>query len=301
MSNDHPGLPFVQAKGYTRGRPDGPPIWVVWHTMEAGEFSGRAESTAAYFANPGDGRQVSSHYTVDDNSVVQCVGLDDSAWTVGNRPGNNRGINWELAGFARQSRTEWLDAFGVAMFAQMAPIAAADMVRFAIPNRWCSIADLVARRPGLTTHNDLRLAFGVTTHTDPGPNFPRDYLQQVLAAALNPSSEAGMPKTFIINEVVDGPQGPIPANALYASGGSGFHHIKDALFYGQTWGFDPFANTGNPMPLAEAYRRFGPFLGEPEQLVTEPGPMGPAGPPGSATLVPHHHDVVDTGPAVADE
>lgn len=189
-SPDHPGLPFVQAAGYTKGRPDGPPIWVVWHTMEASEHSARAESTAAYFANPGDGRQVSSHYTVDDTSVVQCVRLADSAWTVGNRPGNNRGINWELSGFARQSRTEWLDPFGLAMFDRAAPIAAADMTRCGIPNRWCTIDDLIARRPGHTTHNDLRIAFGGTTHTDPGPDFPRDHVLKVIGAALNqPASQ----------------------------------------------------------------------------------------------------------------
>ena len=196
MSNDHPGLPFVQAKGYTRGRPDGPALWQVLHDMEASEFSGRAESTAAYFANPSDGRQVSAHFCVDDNSVVQCVDEDDSAWTVGNRPGNNRGVNWELSGFARQSRAEWLDAFGIAMFAQLAPIMAASMRRWGIPNRWCTIDDLLARRPGLTTHNDLRIAFGVTTHTDPGPDFPRDHLLKVVAAALN-NPEDDMPKYLI--------------------------------------------------------------------------------------------------------
>lgn len=185
-SPDHPGLPFVQAAGYTRGRPDGLPLWVVWHSMEASEHGARAESTAAYFANPGDGRDVSSHYCVDNDSVIQCVRLADSAWTVGNRPGNNRGINWELSGFARQTRAEWLDPFGLAMFAQAAPIAAADMTRFAIPNRWCTVDDLIARRPGHTTHNDLRIAFGGTTHTDPGPSFPRDHVLKVIAAALNP-------------------------------------------------------------------------------------------------------------------
>ena len=291
-SPDHPQLQFVQAAGYTKGRPDGPPLWIVWHDMEASEHSLRAESTAAYFANPTDGRSVSSTYCVDDNSVVQCVRLADSAWTVGNRPGNNRGINWELSGFARQTRAEWLDPFGIAMFARAAPIVAADMLRYNIPNRWCTVDDLLARRPGHTTHNDLRVAFGGTTHTDPGAGFPRDYVLEVVGKALNPQ-EADMPKTFIISEIVQGPQGPISANALYASGGSGFHHIKDAAFYGQTWGFDPFANTGKPMPLAEAYRRFGPFLGEPEELATEPGPPGPA------TLVPHTHEVGTTGPADA--
>ena len=32
-SPDHPELNFVQASGYTKGRPDGPPLWIVWHSM----------------------------------------------------------------------------------------------------------------------------------------------------------------------------------------------------------------------------------------------------------------------------
>jgi len=180
-SNDHPGLPFVQAEGYTRGRPDGPPIWIVIHTMEASETAQRAENTAAYFANPPDGRQVSSHYCADNDSVVQCVDLDDIAWTVGNRPGNYRGINWELSGFANQTREQWLDPFGLAMLARAAALMKSDSARFGIPVRRCTVADLQARKPGYTTHNDLRVAFGVTTHTDPGPNFPFDYLFSLIS------------------------------------------------------------------------------------------------------------------------
>ncbi len=277
-SNDHPGLPFVQAKGYTRGRPDGPPLWIVVHDMEASEWSGRAESTAAYFANPSDGRSVSSHYTVDNDSVIQCVDEDDIAWTVGNRPGNYRGINWELSGFARQTRAEWLDPFGVAMFAQMAPIAAASMHRWGIPNRWCTVADLRSFHPGLTTHNDLRVAFGVTTHTDPGPNFPFDYLQQVLAAALNPP-EADMPKLFIVTDST-------PPDKVCISSGSTRRwltdDLDDVMF---KWGL---AFPTERLTMAEADAYYGPDI---DTLRGEPGP---------ATLVPHHHDVVDTGPAVAD-
>lgn len=179
-SNDHVGMPFVQAAGYTRGRADGPPLWIVIHDMEASEHSGRAESTAAYFANPGDGRQVSSHYCVDNDSVVQCVDLDDVAWTVGNRPGNYRGINWELSGFARQTRAEWLDAFGQQMFARMAPVVQSDSKRFRIPIRKLTVAELKKFTPGVTSHYDLGLAFGGTDHTDPGPNFPWDEFINVM-------------------------------------------------------------------------------------------------------------------------
>lgn len=192
-SNDHPGLRFVQAKGYTRGRPDGPPLWIVWHDMEVDELPGRAESTARYFANPSDGREVSSHFCVDSNSVIQTVDEDDTAWTVGNRPGNNRGINIELAGRASQTAAQWLDPYSRAMFDVIAPVVARSMTRWHIPNRWCTLADLDAYRPGHTTHNDLRRAFGVTTHTDPGPGFPFDHVTRVIAAALGQEGDTDMP------------------------------------------------------------------------------------------------------------
>lgn len=182
-SPDHPELNFVQAAGYSKGRPDGPPLWIVIHDMEAGESSDRAESTAVYFASGAGGRQVSSHYCADNNSIIQCVKLADVAWTVGNRPGNNRGINWELAGFARQTRAEWLDPFGRAMLGRMAPYVVADAAKYGIPIRRCTVDDLKAFRPGITSHNDLRLAFGQTTHTDPGPNFPWDVFLQIIEEA----------------------------------------------------------------------------------------------------------------------
>lgn len=180
QSPDHPELRFIEAEHFARGRRDGPPLWIVIHDMEAGETRERAENTANYFANPPDGRVVSSHYTVDSDSVVQCVLLGDVAWTVGNRPGNYRGINWELSGFASQTRTQWLDDFGIAMFNQIKPILRADAEEFDIPLRRCSVQDLRDFRAGITSHNDLRLAFGVTTHTDPGPNFPWDVFLQMM-------------------------------------------------------------------------------------------------------------------------
>lgn len=250
-SNDHPGLPFVQAQGYTKGRPDGPALWVVWHSMEAPERHITAEQTAAYFANPGDGRSVSAHHCGDDNSVIQCVDEDDSAWTVGNRPGNYRGVNIELAGYARQSRADWLDPFGIAMFAKLAPIVAASMTRWHIPNRWCSLADLKAKRPGHTTHNDLRLAFGGTTHTDPGARFPTDHVLAVVGAALNPT-EADMPKLFILTDSV-------PPQKVCISDGSSRRWLTPAQLA------DVMATWGLPGPteeitMAQADSRYGPDI-----------------------------------------
>lgn len=180
MSTDHPDLVFVQAKSYAKGRPDGPPLWIIVHDMEASEHSGRAENTAQYFATLPDGRSVSSHYTVDNDSVVQCVKLGDVAYTVGNRAGNYRGINWEFSGFASQTREQWLDSFGKAMFRQAVPYIRSDAQRYGIPLVRRTVNELKAFKPGITSHNDLRLAFGGTTHTDPGPNFPWDYFMDLI-------------------------------------------------------------------------------------------------------------------------
>jgi hypothetical protein len=180
QSPDHPDLLFVQAKKYAKGRPDGSPLWIVVHDMEASETRLRAENTAHYFATLPDGRSVSSHYTADNDSVVQCVRLGDVAFTVGNRPGNYRGINWEFSGFAAQTREQWLDDFGKAMFAKAAPYIRADAAKYKIPLERRTVAELKARKPGVTSHNDLRLAFGNTTHTDPGPNYPWDYFMDLL-------------------------------------------------------------------------------------------------------------------------
>jgi len=275
-SNDHPGLPFVQAQGYTKGRPDGPPLWIVWHSMEASEHSARAESTAAYFANPSDGRAVSAHLCGDDNSDIQCVDEDDSAWTVGNRPGNYRGVNIELAGFARQSRADWLDPFGRAMFARLAPIVAASMTRWHIPNRWCTVADLKAHRPGHTTHNDLREAFGGTTHTDPGAGFPRDHVLRVVAAALNP--EASMPKLIIVTDEE-------PPNKVCVTDYATRRWLtpKQLELVMAATGL-PFPGDDDRVTSALANDTYGP------DLTTIGG--------GGAVLVPHDHDVViATGPA----
>lgn len=206
MTNpDHPELAFVQASGYTKGRPDGPPLWIVVHDMEANETATTAEATANYFATGAGGRSVSSHYTADSNSVVQCVFLQDVAWTVGNRPGNYRGINWEFAGFASQSREEWLDAFGVAMFNQAAPIIRSDAARFGIPLVRCTIDDLLEFRPGVTSHNDLRIAFNVTDHTDPGPNFPWDWFIALLTDEEDSMSTEDSRRLWIIgNELESG-------------------------------------------------------------------------------------------------
>lgn len=236
QSLDHPELVFVQAEKYAAGRPDGPPLWIVVHDMEASETATRAESTALYFRDLPDGRSVSSHYTCDSDSVVQCVLLGDTAFTVGNRPGNYRGINWEFAGFANQTRAQWLDAYGKAMFAMAAPIIRADAARFGIPLVRRTVAELRARIPGVTSHNDLREAFGVTTHTDPGPNFPWDYFMDLINRSDDGEDDDDMARlTFFL---ADG--------GYWRSNGTTIRQIQNGADYEQV------ANRGDCFPDQDA-------------------------------------------------
>ena len=184
-TGDHADVPFLQAAKYARGRADGPPLWIVVHTMQEDELGDTAENVANYFAFHTGTRSVSAHYTIDNNSTVQCVRLADTAWTVGNRPGNNRGINYELAGFAEQTRAQWADAYSTSMLRRFAEVARRDMARYDIPARWCTDDDLRARRPGLTTHAQLGEVFGGTTHWDPGTNFPFDGFLSLIGEELD--------------------------------------------------------------------------------------------------------------------
>lgn len=161
-------IPFVKARLYT---PSGKRNvkWVVVHSMEFPELPTAAERVAAYFA--GASARGSAHYCVDDNSIVQCVAENDIAWHAAG--GNLNSIGVEHAGYADQSLFQWTDPYSLAMLRNVsAPLVRDICSRYNIPIRYVGGAQLKRGMAGITTHNDVRLAFGKTTHTDPGQNFP---------------------------------------------------------------------------------------------------------------------------------
>ena len=89
---------------------------VVIHTMEIAERAGAAEICARWFANPAS--EVSAHYCVDADSVVQCVREDDIAWHA--RGGNANSIGIELAGYAGQKTLGWNDDYSRAVIERAA-------------------------------------------------------------------------------------------------------------------------------------------------------------------------------------
>ena len=141
---------------------------VVIHTMESAERVGAALACAQWFA--GSASEVSAHYCVDSDIVVQCVREDDVAWHA--RGGNTNSIGIELAGFARQKPAEWNDDYSRAVLARAAELTADICLRHDIPLRRLRPAEIVARHRGLCGHVDVSAAFGKSDHWDPGPGFP---------------------------------------------------------------------------------------------------------------------------------
>ena len=177
---DWADIGFLEARNWSRSLPAQRKIWIVLHCMQLDEASTTAERCARFFAGqpphspetPG----TSAHACVDDDSIIQCVPWDKVAWHA---PGANQlGIGLEHAGWARQSKSQWLDEYGLRMLRRSSWLCARLCEKFKIPLQICDTKMLIAGEPGITTHAFVTEAFKRGDHTDPGANFPlADYLE----------------------------------------------------------------------------------------------------------------------------
>ncbi len=151
---------------------------VVMHSMEAPEKGNTAENVARFFQNPRDAKgrpvRVSAHLCVDSDTIVQCVMDNNVAFSA---PGvNNDGIHIEQAGFARQTKAEWLDPFGILMLNLSANAAAQYCLKYNLPVKHLSNAELKAGEKGIIGHVQATAIFKPNNgHTDPGTGFPWDH------------------------------------------------------------------------------------------------------------------------------
>lgn len=150
--------------------------WIVIHSTQN---DASAEGEASYAKRRRDG--ISSHYYIDGNSIVQSLDTDLGAHHVGSSIGNRGGISYELTGFAAWSRDRWLNSIAWPL---LAAAIARDCAEHNIAVRELSVAQIKNGATGIITHNQARLAWGHTTHTDPGPNFPMDHLVRQVQRAL---------------------------------------------------------------------------------------------------------------------
>jgi N-acetyl-anhydromuramyl-L-alanine amidase AmpD len=158
---------FIKAKYFNKGRVK-PLELIVIHTMEAPEKGTTAESVGKYFQNIGV--KASTHYGVDNDSVVQYV--YDSNTAFGCKNANANGVHIEHAGYADQNAADWSDEYSQAMLKKSAQIAAYLCEKFNIPVQkavFKSESDPTVIKRGFCGHADVPLH---GSHYDPGKNFP---------------------------------------------------------------------------------------------------------------------------------
>jgi hypothetical protein len=184
---------FKEARYYLRDKPRSVVHWIVIHSAEIGEFPTSAEALQNYAHRMPDGRIASWHWSIDNDSATKSV--DEKYVAYHAKKANRFGVGYEHAGYARQTREDWLDDYSESMLWISAVIAA----RYTGP-RWDLPLDNVVDAAGLrraydefidrgkpvpnelrgfTTHHAVTLGLG-GSHVDPGRGFPMDrYLEMV--------------------------------------------------------------------------------------------------------------------------
>jgi N-acetyl-anhydromuramyl-L-alanine amidase AmpD len=176
-----PFIPYVQGRNaYNDG--DDTKYALAFHNT-SNDASDTAE--AAYAKRRTDG--VSSHFYGDEDSFTQSIDTADKVGHAGSSQGNENAICFELTGANGWTRAQWLAKINWALLGRVA----AAVIRAHWPDgsfqvRRASVAEMKAnpKIKAMYGHDDMRRAWGGTTHTDPGPNFPWDHLETVIKAAL---------------------------------------------------------------------------------------------------------------------
>jgi hypothetical protein len=178
-----PDIPFVPARWFTNVTVPRRIDFIVIHDMEMPEKGDTAESCARFFQHLSSDHKASAHYCVDNNSIVQCVQERDIAYHA---PPNTHSIGIEHAGFASQTRDAWTDGYSTDMLTLSAELAAELAAKYDLPLLWLTPTDLRAGKRGFTSHANVSKAWGQTSHTDPGLNFPTSlYMGLVKQFATN--------------------------------------------------------------------------------------------------------------------
>ncbi|HEY9250895.1 MAG TPA: N-acetylmuramoyl-L-alanine amidase [Rariglobus sp.] len=169
-----PDIPFIQGVN-SYSDVDGQKWGIAIHctdndasdTGEAGYGTWREDGTSA-------------HLYADRDSVTQSLDTHARAGHAGSDEGNDNALAVEITGRSTWSRQTWIDNVAWAQLARaLAWVIDHDphFARGLVVTR-ASVAEM-KRNPRVQRfygHDDMRLAWGHTDHTDPGPNFPWDLL-----------------------------------------------------------------------------------------------------------------------------
>lgn len=156
-----PKRPFIRARHH--GGPQTPKA-VVLHGTVSSDNKGTARNIANWWAGP-TSPVTSAHYVVDPGTDIQCVGDHTVAYHCGYNTGS---IGVEFCDEQTGPASRWADADSTAILKRAATLVAQLCLAYNIEPKRPSVADLKRKGPhGIYGHNDSRLAFGYTSHTDP--------------------------------------------------------------------------------------------------------------------------------------
>lgn len=195
-----PGIPYHQGRNNYSDR-DGMHYGIAIHNTSN---TASDTSEANYADHRTDG--TSSHFYVDRDSVTQSLDTNAKAGHAGSANGNENAIAFEITGTNDKSRQWWLDnvawsqlGYVIAYLLRNDPDFAGFQVRRASVSEMKSNPKVKA----FYSHNDMRLAWGGTTHDDPGPNFPWDRLFEAVNTALGGSTPSTQGDDMAEKDVID--------------------------------------------------------------------------------------------------
>lgn len=183
-------VPFIRFVRGRNDRPDGDGRKygiAIHNTSNDASDTGEADYATRRTDNIG------SHFYADVDSVTQSI---DTAYQVnhaGSAQGNQNAICVEITGGNGKDRAWWLANVD---WDELGRVLAA-VIRYHWPDgsfqvRRAPVAEMKSnpKVKAFYGHDDMRLAWGGTTHTDPGPGFPWDRLFTAVNAALGDSMAA---------------------------------------------------------------------------------------------------------------
>lgn len=201
-----PGVPFVEGRNDYTDR-DGRKYGVAIHNTSN---DAPASGEASYATRRTDG--ISAHFYVDGKDVIQSIDTKYRTGHAGSGEGNDNAVSVEITGTNSKSRQWWLDNVA---WDKLAAVLAAVCKEYDIEPRRASVAEMRANPKvrAFYSHDDMRLAWGGTTHTDPGDNFPWDRLLTEVKQALSGKQEDDVSAADVWNAEWQGVDKPYKASS----------------------------------------------------------------------------------------
>lgn len=226
---------------------------LVVHSGECPLRGGYAQSLTNWANIPlkEGGPQASWHWFADPIAIVSMVDPMLAAWHASEA--NPMSEGFEQAGYARFSRAEWLTEDGRKSIDNLAWILAQRMKANDIPHRWLTTAEVTAvttqgnrTLKGLCLHRQI----DPETRTDPGNNYPFDYLDERIAHHLG-TAPAPTPTTSQEDDemplIIARDTASADPDRVWIGDGITRRHIPnpailDAIFAHAKWGWFKLAN-----------------------------------------------------------